>query len=174
MKVLLHTDVDRLGYVGDVVDVADGYARNYLLPQRLAVEPTETNVQAVAEEKAKQAELRHLARQELERAADAVKDVQVTIAGRANEQGHLFGSVGEADVASALQEKGFVVQSKQVLLAEHLRQLGTFPVKLRFANDLEVSVEVSVVRPEDEGGESESAESESESAPGSAPPDLDS
>ena len=160
MKLLLHGDVEKLGHVGDVVEVNEGYARNYLIPQLLGVEPTKANIEAIAEEKTRQAELRRLARVELEASATKVNDAEVTIVSRVNEQGHLFGSVGEAEILAALHEKGFTVQAKHIVLDGHIRETGTFDVRLRFASDIEATVHVAVVGPEDEGGDHES-ESES-------------
>lgn len=155
MKVLLHTDIHPLGHLGDVVTVNDGYARNYLLPQRLAVEPTEANIQAIAEEKTRQGEVRRLALAELVAAAEKVNEAQVAIHARANEQGHLFGSVAETDIAAALQQQGFSVQAKHVNLDEHFRQLGSYDVKLKFAPDIHAAVQVAVVRPEGEEGDAQ-------------------
>ena len=156
MKLLLHANVDKLGHVGDVVEVTEGYARNYLIPQLIAVEPTKANIEAIAEERARQVELRRLARAELEASAAKVSDAEITITSRVNEQGHLFGSVGEAEILAALQEKGFTVQAKHIVLGGHIRETGTFDVRLRFASDIESTVHLTVVGPEDEGGDHES------------------
>jgi large subunit ribosomal protein L9 len=155
MKVLLHADVPKLGHFGDVVEVAEGYGRNYLLPQRLAVEPTSANVKAIQEERARQAEVRRLAREELLKVAEKVKGAQVTIVARANEQGHLFGSVTEETIAAALREQGFEVQNKHVVMNEHFRMLGSYDVKLRFDVDIEVDVKVGVVQPTDQNDDAQ-------------------
>ena len=104
MKVLLRKNVGRFGKIGDVVEVKAGYARNYLLPQGLAVRPTEANIRAV--EADKQCYLEEVARQraDLEARAAAVQGKEITIAARANEEGHLYGSVGPAQIVSALAE----------------------------------------------------------------------
>jgi len=128
MKVLLHADIDRLGYFGDVVEVSDGYARNCLLPQGLAILPSEANLRAIQKEKAAQAEQRRLALEQLKKVADEVGGAVVVIPALANEQGHLFGSVSETDIAGVLQEKGFEVQAKHVRMAEHFRALGEYEV----------------------------------------------
>jgi large subunit ribosomal protein L9 len=155
MKLLLHADIPKLGYFGDVVEVTKGYARNYLLPQGLAVEPTETNVKAIEEERAQKAEERRLAREQMVKAVDKVEGAEITIRALANEMGHLFGSVSEADVAAALRDARYEVQAKHVRLATHLRTIGTHEVKLRFAEDLSAMVTVHIIRPEDEADESE-------------------
>ena len=163
MKLLLHTDITRLGYVGDVVEVSDGYARNYLLPQKLAVKPTQANIKAVETEKAQQAELRRLAREALVKVAEKVNGARVTLRALANEQGHLFGSVGGDDVAQSLRDQGYEVQARQIMWKEHIRQLGNYEVKLRFADDIEAEIQVEVIRPETQGDDDESdSESPSE------------
>jgi large subunit ribosomal protein L9 len=164
MKVLLHADVPKLGFFGDVVDVKDGYARNYLLPQRIAVTPTEKNVRDIAEERARQADVRNLARQQLEKVAAAVDGVAITIDSLANEQGHLFGSVTDADIAKALQEKAFEVQAKQVVLPEHVRMLGTIDVQLRFAEDITATISLTVANLDgEESNEQPESQNQSES-----------
>lgn len=169
MKVLLHTDIPELGYFGDVVEVKDGYARNYLIPQSLAVEPNEANIQRIAEERAAKAEVRRLAHEQLVKVAEGVNGAEVTIEALANEQGHLFGSVSENDVAEALRQKGFEVQAKQVKIAEHFRQLDTYQVTLHFAQDIEATVAVEVVRPTDPEDDAESESRQSQGEPTAEP-----
>ena len=150
MKLLLHVDVDGVGYVGEVVEVACGYARNYLLPQKLAVEPTPDNIKAIEKERASQSKIRQLAREALEKAAEKVNGASVILKVLANEQGHLFGSVSKEDIAKSLREQGFEVQDKQVMSREHIRQLGSYEVKLRYAQDIESEVQVELIRPEEQ------------------------
>lgn len=145
MKVLLCQDVKELGWLGDVLEVAEGYARNYLLPQGLAVIPTEVNLRALAEEKARRAEARKQERQRFEEAASAVEGAEAVLAAKANEQGVLFGSVGEKAIAANLREQGFEVADEVVQLPEHIKQVGSFPVTLKFAEDLTATVSVVVV-----------------------------
>ena len=155
MKMLLHVDIPRLGYLGDVVEVSQGYARNYLLPQRKAVEPTESNIKAIEEERGKLAEIRRLAKEALQKAATQVNDKEVTLEVLANEQGHLFGSIGQEDVAKALRKQGGEVQARDVVLPEHLRMLGDYEVKLHFSEGVEARIQLHIVRPEDSQSESE-------------------
>ena len=145
MKVLLCEDVDDLGFLGDVVEVKDGYARNYLLPQSVATEPTEANIKALAEAKAKYAETRKLARKQLERAAEAVEGAEAVLAARANELGHLFGSITERDIAANLREQGFDISNDMVQLSEHIKEVGTHQVALKIAPDLTANINVIVV-----------------------------
>jgi len=145
MKVLLTADVSKLGWLGDVVEVADGYARNYLFPQGLAEAATDGNIKAIAKAKAQRADQRHLERQQLERVATAVNGAEAVIAAAANEEGHLFGSVFKHEIAKNLCAQGFEVPETAVALDEHIKQVGTFSVTLRFAEDLTASVSVVVV-----------------------------
>jgi large subunit ribosomal protein L9 len=153
MKVLLCEDIRPLGWLGDVVDVRDGYARNYLLPQGLAKVATEANIRAIAEEKAQRAEQRLKERKRLERAAEAVDGAEAVLAARANEQGVLFGSIAERQIASNLREQGFEVADEVVKLPEHIKHVGTHDVQLRFAEDVTASVRVVVVPEQAEGAE---------------------
>jgi len=150
MKVLLVADVGGLGWLGDVLDVASGYARNYLLPQGLAVVPTDVNLKALAQEKAKRAQQRITETERLQQAAAAVDAAEAVIAAKANEQGHLFGSVSEAQIAANLREQGFEVADDVVQLDQHIKQTGTSQVTLKFAKDLTATVNVTVVRKGDD------------------------
>ncbi len=145
MKVLLTADVSKLGWLGDVVEVADGYARNYLLPQGLAQPATEASIKAIAEAKVKGAEQRHLEQEQMEKVAESVDGAEVVIAAAANEQGHLFGSVGREAIAENLRAQGFEVPTDVVELTENIKQVGTHQVKLRFSADLTAMVSVVVV-----------------------------
>ncbi len=157
MKLLLCKNVDKLGIVGDVVEVSSGYARNFLLPQRLATEPTEKNTRALAEAR-RVAELeRAKQRSVLEALAERLKGVEVTIPARANEAGVLYGSVGKREIAHALVAEGYFVEPEHVLLAHAIGQLDNTEVEIRLAPDLRSSVKVWVVR-DKTGEESESAE----------------
>jgi large subunit ribosomal protein L9 len=141
MKVLLCEDIKKLGYVGDVVDVSDGYARNYLLPQGLGKPATQNNLRAIAKEKAVRAEERIKERSRLEQAA------------KANEQGVLFGSITEKDIAANLRDQGFQTADEVVQLPAHIKNTGTHKVELRFADDLKVMVSVVVVAEQAEHAE---------------------
>src|SRR4030066_764762 len=135
MKVLLCEDIDRLGWLGDIVEVKTGYARNYLLPQGLAKIANEASIRAIAEEKAKRAEQRKLEGKRLEEAAKAIEGAEAVIAAKANELGHLFGSVNERQIAANLREQGFEVRDEIVQLPEHIKEIGTHSVTLKFRDD---------------------------------------
>lgn len=145
MKVLLRRNVPYLGKIGEVVDVKPGYARNYLVPQRLAVEPSEGNLKAIAAEK--QAYLQELAKQraQIEAKAAVVQGKEVTIASRANEEGHLYGSVGPAQISAALAEGGVFIDPEFIKLDEPIHQLDKYDVKVRFSEDISATIHVWVV-----------------------------
>lgn len=159
MKVLLCEDVEKLGWYGDVVEVSEGYARNYLLPQKIAAIPTEQKINAMAEEKAKRVEKRSIDQERLQTAAKAVDGAEAVIAAKANEQGHLFGSVTESQIAENLRQQGYEVADKFIQLDEHIKEVGQYTVKLKFTADVTANVKVTIV-PQ---GQSEETANESES-----------
>ena len=154
MKVLLCEDIDRLGWLGDVVEVKTGYARNYLLPQGLAKVANESSIRAIAEEKARRAEQRKLEGKRLEEAVKAIEGAEVVLAAKANELGHLFGSVNERQIAANLREQGFEVRDEIVQMPEHIKEIGTHSVTLKFRDDLTATINVVVVpEQQDESGD---------------------
>jgi len=158
MKVLLCEDIDRLGWLGDVVEVKTGYARNYLLPQGLAKIANEASIRSIAEEKARRAEQRKLEGKRLEEAVKAIEGAEAVVAAKANEQGHLFGSVNEQQIAANLREQGFEVRDEIVQLPEHIKEIGTHSVTLRFRDDLTATINVVVVPEQDESDADAEAE----------------
>jgi large subunit ribosomal protein L9 len=145
MKVLLRQDVPNLGLVGDTVEVGEGYARNFLLPQNIAVKPTPGNLKRLAEEKVAR-ELTEKQRVEALRAVAAkLTGLSITIKAKANELGHLFGSVTEEHIAEALAAEGYKVATTQVALAAPIRTLDKFRVPIRLADGVEAEIDVWVV-----------------------------
>ncbi len=171
MKLLLTKDVAKLGIVGDVVEVAAGYARNYLLPKRLATQPTEANMRALADERAKAEERRRLVHEALQAQAEKLADVEVTIAVPANEEGVLYGSVGPREIAEALCEEGHEVDSSQVELHTPIRHLDNVLVDVVLAEGIATKVKVWVVRSgatRDEAGGEEDVETATDDNTGDA------
>jgi large subunit ribosomal protein L9 len=145
MKVLLRQDVPNLGVIGDIVEVGAGYARNYLLPQNLAVAPTAANLKRI-EEEAQQRELAAKQRLDtLKALAAKLTGLSVTIKAKANEQGNLFGSVNEEHIVEALAEEGYKVAPAQVALAAPIRTLDKFRVPIKLADGVEAEIDVWVV-----------------------------
>lgn len=145
MEVILRDDVEKLGNRGDVVKVADGYARNFLLPKRLAVPATAANKKIVEQER--QAHLRREAtlKSEAEELAKLLNGVSVTIAQKAGEQEQLFGSVTAKDIAEALEKQNFSIDRRKIHLAEPIRQLGEFAVQVKLHRDVTAEIKVVVV-----------------------------
>jgi large subunit ribosomal protein L9 len=144
VKLLLQESIKNVGRVGDVVEVSPGYARNYLIPQGLAVEPTKGNLKKV---EARRQEIEKQEREKREQQARLIKQLEgrdVTMERKANEQGHLYGAVSATDIARALQADGYNVEAEDVLLPGKLDQINTYTVKVRFAEDLETDVKVYV------------------------------
>jgi len=148
MEVILREDIEKLGGRGEVVKVAAGYARNFLLPKRLAVEATDSNRKIVEQER--QAHLRKEAKQkgEAEDLSKLLGGVTVTIAQKAGEAGQLFGSVTSKDVADALAAKNFTIDRRKVQLEEPIKQLGEYKVPVRLHKDVTAEITVNVVREE--------------------------
>ena len=146
MELLLKQNVEHLGRTGDVVDVKPGYARNFLLPRGLAVLVTKSNIaeveraraQAIAEEEARVAGLKEM--------GNKLADVSVTIEGKANEDGHLFGSVNASQIAAALREKDIAVDDKMVRLENPLKEIGVYDVTIHLHADVEAPIKVWVVQ----------------------------
>src|SRR5215472_13544449 len=148
MEVILREDVDKLGARGQVVKVAPGYARNFLLPKKLAVQATESNKKIVEQER--QAHLRKEAKLKTE-ADDLSKllgGVAVTIAQKAGENDQLFGSVTAKDVSEALEKQNFTVDRRKILLEEPIKQLGEFKVPVRLHREVTTEITVHVVKEE--------------------------
>lgn len=144
MKLLLKESIKNVGRVGDVVEVSPGYARNYLLPRELAVEPTPNNVKKI---EARRKEIERLERERREQQEAMIKQlegVEVTLERRANEQGHLFGSVSATDIARGLQSQGFNINPDDVNLPGKLDRIDTYTVKVRFAEDLSADIKIWV------------------------------
>jgi large subunit ribosomal protein L9 len=145
VKVILTEDVSALGPMGSVVEVARGYARNFLIPQGKAVEATQGNLAKIEQTKAKYAQ--HQVREKeaaLARVAQ-LEGLSLSIAQRVGEGERLYGSVTAAMIAEAMAEKGFQVDRKQLELPEPIKKLGTFEVAVRLAPEVKAKVTVEVV-----------------------------
>ncbi len=162
-KILLCEDVKGLGWLGDVVEVSTGYARNYLLPAGLAKTATEVNLRSLAKEKEARAEVRQRDRERAGEIAAAVQGAEAVVAAKANEQGILFGSVSASQIAANLRAQGFEVANEVVVLSEHIKQVGTYSVTLKFAVDLTATVNVVVVAEQPPASLSEPKRGEQES-----------
>jgi large subunit ribosomal protein L9 len=147
MEVILREHVDNLGKRGEIVKVAEGYARNFLLPRKLALAVTEANKRQIERER-QAAEARELEEKtQAEAFATRLANVEVSIARRVGgENDTLYGSVTSADIAQALEKQGFTIDKRKVHLAEPLKQLGEFTVPVKVHREVTTQVKVRVVK----------------------------
>ncbi|HTL44706.1 MAG TPA: 50S ribosomal protein L9 [Vicinamibacterales bacterium] len=145
MEVILREHVDNLGRRGDVVKVAEGYARNYLLPRKLALAVTDNNKRQIEREK-KIADTREAEeRSQAEAIAERIAQLDIEIARRVGENETLYGSVTSADIAHALQAKGFEVDKRKIQLSDPLKALGESTVPIKIHRDVTAQLRVKVV-----------------------------
>jgi large subunit ribosomal protein L9 len=150
MEVILKEDVPKLGHRGEVVKVAEGYGRNYLLPRKLAIEATAGNKAVI--EQMRQAAVRRTAveKADAEALSRQLEAVSLSFQRKAGEKDHLFGSVTSSDIAEALAHKGFNLDRRKIQLSDPLKSLGEFDVPVRLHRDVISRVKVVI---EKEGGE---------------------
>jgi large subunit ribosomal protein L9 len=144
VKLLLQESIKNVGRVGDVVEVSSGYARNYLLPRGLAVQPTANNVKKVEARRKEIERMERERREEQERMIQQLSGIEVHLERRANEQGHLFGSVTATDIAKGLQSQNFNINPEDINLPGRLDRIDTYTVQVKFAEDLATDVKVWV------------------------------
>jgi len=145
MEVILREHVDNLGRRGEIVKVADGYARNYLLPRKLALLATEGNKKQIERERVK-FEAKELEEKKVaEAVAERLRTVEVEISRKVGETEALYGSVTTADIADALAAKGFDIEKRRVNLHEPIKKLGEFEVPVRLHREVTVPLKVRVV-----------------------------
>ena len=145
MEIILRQHVDNLGRRGDVVKVADGYARNYLLPRKLALAVTDANKRQIERER-KIFDVREAEeKQQAEALAERIGQLEIEIARRVGENNALYGSVTSADVAHALEVKGFAVDKRKIVLPEALKAIGEVTVPVKIHRDVTAQVKVKVV-----------------------------
>jgi large subunit ribosomal protein L9 len=146
MEVILREDIDKLGQRGQMVKVTAGYARNFLLPRRMAVAATESNKKIVEQER--QAHLRRDAKasSEASELGKLMSAVELTITQKAGENDQLFGSVTTSDIAAALERAGYSIDRKKIQLDEPIKQLGDYKVSVRLHREVAIEIPVHVVR----------------------------
>jgi large subunit ribosomal protein L9 len=146
MKVILRQDFEQLGHVGDVVEVKDGYARNYLLPRKIAYQATESSVRQLEEEKKQLGRQLEKEKRTSEKLAAEIEKVSITIQMKVGEEDRLFGSVTSQMVADSLKEKGFTIDKRQIELEDAIKALGIYNVGIKLAGGVNGKVKVWVVR----------------------------
>ena len=144
MEVILKEEVESLGHRGDVVKVADGYGRNYLLPRKLAMEATMANKAVI--EQMKQSAIRKSAQEKVgaEAIATQLNNVMLSFERKAGGEGQLFGSVTSSDIAAALEAQGFTVERRRIHLDEPLKTVGEYHVPVRLHREVTAHVQVNV------------------------------
>ncbi|NOZ21590.1 MAG: 50S ribosomal protein L9 [Planctomycetes bacterium] len=145
MQLVLRKNIDNLGKIGDIVNVKPGYARNYLLPQDLAMPVSAQNLAQIEGEKKIEMEREIETRKKAVQAAERLAEVSVTIAAKASEEGHLYGSVTAQMVADAFAKDGIEVTPKMVALKEPIKELGVYEVKISISEEIEPVCRVWVV-----------------------------
>jgi large subunit ribosomal protein L9 len=145
MEVILREHLDNLGRRGEIVKVADGYARNYLLPRKLALPVTEANRRQIERERAKFEAKEAEDRRTAEAVAARLSGTEIVIAKKVGETNVLYGSVTAADIAEALESKGFAIDRRKLQLADAIKQLGEFEVPVKLHREVSAAVKVTVV-----------------------------
>jgi large subunit ribosomal protein L9 len=144
-KILLRQDVDDLGARGEIVRVRAGYARNYLLPRKLAVEATANNVKQIEQERAALLKKEANERATAEGQAEQIGKLVLEFKRKSGEQGALYGSVTSMDIAEALQERGYDIDRHRLHLREPLKRVGEFTVPLRLHREVSIDLQVKIV-----------------------------
>lgn len=145
MKVILIDEIRGLGTRGDVVNVKDGYARNYLLPKNLAREATPGNLKSVEQERKKWALLANQEKDKAQKAADSVKGMKITVQKRVGDAGQLFGSVTSNEIADGLAAKGVDVDKRRIELGHPIKTLGVHDVEVKLHREVTAHIQVEVV-----------------------------
>jgi large subunit ribosomal protein L9 len=145
MQVILREDIDKLGKIGDLVKVADGYARNFLVPGKKAIEATPKNLNAMNHAKKMVSDRLRKLKKEAAADADRIKSLSVTIKAKVGEEGKLFGSVTSMDIVEAMKAQGVVVDKRKLVLDEPIKRLGDFTITVKLHSDVTADFKVSVV-----------------------------
>jgi len=146
MKLLLQRNIEKLGNIGDIVEVAAGYGRNYLLPQGLAVEVTADNVNRFEGMRRRLIALEQETKEKFEVLAKEIEKASCTVVTNASEEGHLYGSVSARDIAAQFAAEDIEVEPKSILLPEPIKELGIYMVRVRLHPDVECEAKVWVVK----------------------------
>ena len=146
MKVILQETLEGIGHLGDLIDVSDGFARNFLLPRRKALEASSRNLKAFEHAKRVTAEKARKEKLEIEARAKQISAVSLTITAQVGKDDKMFGSVTVKDIAEGLAEQGFTVDRRKIQLGQPIKELGTFTVPIKLPRDVTASVAVYVVK----------------------------
>lgn len=149
MKVILKQDVESVGRKGDILNVAPGYGRNYLIPRQLALEVTPSNLKMIEIERAALKKKVEAERTSFQGVIQKLNQVVLTFARKAGEKDHIFGSVSGADIKDALDKLGFEIDKKKIVLDEPLKRLGSFTVPVKVFHDDRAEIKVHIVKEEE-------------------------
>ncbi|NTW67615.1 MAG: 50S ribosomal protein L9, partial [Nitrospirae bacterium] len=144
MQVILREDVDNLGKIGDLVKVKDGYARNFLVPTKKAIEATPKNVKAMEHAKKMVSDRIRTLKKTASADADRIKSLAITIKAKVGEEGKLFGSVTTMDIADAMQAQGVAIDKRKIMLEEPIKRTGDYTVPVKLHTDVVADLKVSV------------------------------
>jgi len=144
MKVILKENIDTLGHIGDIVKVAPGYARNYLLPKGFAVEATEKNAKALEHVKRQMAYKKNKVTEAAKLQVAALESLTVAIVHQAGVEGKLFGSVTNMEIAAFLKDKGIDIDRKKIVLSEPIKQLGEYSIPVKLHPEMTATLKVTV------------------------------
>ncbi len=146
MEIILQEDVANLGTIGEVVKVRDGYGRNYLIPRGFAIEANRRNLHVLEHQKRLTAAKKEKDHQKAQGMSDRITALSLTIQARAGEEDRLFGSVTNIDIEKALTAQGVTIDRRKILLAEPIKQLGTYTVPVHLSSEVRGNITVHVVR----------------------------
>ena len=145
MKVILKDDVKNVGNMGQIIDVADGFARNYLVPRGLAVEANTKNIKSLEHEKRIIQEKAKKIKNQAQELSDKLSAVTLVIKAKAGEEGKLFGSVTTMDIAEQLKNEGIEIDKKKVVLDEPIKRIGSYPVQIKLHADVATQINIQVI-----------------------------
>jgi len=146
MKVILTEDIPKLGKMGDLIQIKDGYARNYLIPRNLAVPANPQNIKALEHQKTLLKQKQNRIKREAEKLAQKIEKVSCTISKPAGEEDKLFGSVTSLDIEKSLKEEGIKIDRKKILLEEPIKTLGIYKVPIKLHPEVTANLKVWVVK----------------------------
>lgn len=148
MKIILMQDIESLGFEGEIVDVARGYARNYLIPKGVAIEASNANLKALELRKGKISAKRMKDKEDAEKAKEKISQITVSVRAKAGDEGKLYGSITSRDIAQKLKQQGVEVDRRKIVIEEAIRTLGEFEVLIKLYPDVVATIKVVVEKEE--------------------------
>ncbi len=148
MKVILLESIENLGRKGEIVKVKDGYARNYLIPKKLALKVTESNIKMIMEKQKKLEKEREKEIKTVEDLKNRIESLKLTFYKRAGEEDTLFGSVTSSEIEEKLKEEGIEIDRKKIVLKEHIKKLGEYEVEVKIHPEIKAKLKIEVLKEE--------------------------